>query len=98
MPENSIYLLSNQRNARKTSYKERLWLDYLIETQNKDIKTEWNQPYGQKRVIKKYYPDGLEITKDKKQIAYEFLGCNIHYHAAFKNGEKVSVKEVNKLP
>ena len=85
MPRNSLYLLSNQRGARKTSYKERVWLDYEI-SKGHNIRTAWNQPYGQKQILNLYYPDGIR-TVDGKTEVYEFMGCMVHYHAGFESGK-----------
>ena len=69
-------MLTNQRNARKTSQKERMWLDYLNDKKGRNIKTEWNQPNGQKR-IGPYYPDGIEEDDDGTITVFEFFGCQV---------------------
>ena len=84
MPPNSLYLLSNQRGARKTSYKERVWLDYEI-SKGRNIRTAWNQPYGQKQILKSYYPDGIRNVDGKTEV-YEFMGCMVHFHGGFEHG------------
>ena len=76
MEPETFYLLSNQRGARNTSTKEKRWLDYLI-SKGKTIKTEWNQPEGQKRFCKSYYPDGIEELPNGSAIVYEFFGCQV---------------------
>ena len=71
MPRNLIFLLENQKNARKTSKLEIEWLVWLEHNLKKSIRTNFNHPQGQKR-IGKYYLDGYG---EDDNTAYEFLGC-----------------------
>ena len=71
MPRNSIFLLENQKNARKTSKLELEWLSWLETKLNCKIRTQFNHPRGQKRVDK-YFLDGY---LDDERKAFEFLGC-----------------------
>ena len=78
LEERTVFLLSNQRNARNASRKERVFIDYL-NSQGRDFKTDWNQPEGQKQVGGKYFPDGIEV-KDGVTTIVEVLGCMVHFH------------------
>ena len=53
-----------------------MWLDYLNDKKGRNIKTEWNQPNGQKR-IGPYYPDGIEEDDDGSITVFEFFGCQV---------------------
>ena len=87
MPPESLYLLTNQRGARKTSLKERIWLDYLI-SKGKHIKTAWNQAGGQKRICG-YYPDGIWTDPVTGQVTlFEMMGCSVHFHSHFEDGKE----------
>ena len=85
LEENTVYLLVDQRNARKTSAKERFWLDYLTRVKKRDIRTEWNHENGAAK-LGGYYPDGLEVlSRDDvrrfppgaKYRVYEMMGCQV---------------------
>lgn len=71
MPRNSLYLLENQKNSRKTSKLELEWLALCEKDLKIKIRTQYNHPQGQKRVGK-YYLDGFS---EQGFRAFEFLGC-----------------------
>lgn len=79
MDNDTIYLLKNQKNARKTSQGEQEWLAYLNwlrPNTSTPIQTAHSHPDGHARV-NGYYPDGLDV---ENKVIYEFLGCVVHYH------------------
>ena len=77
VPSETVYLTSNQRNARKTSQKERVWLEWISQKERIHILTEWNQTSGQRRLAGRYYPDGTEAHT---RNVFEFFGCALHFH------------------
>ena len=77
MRDGDIYLVKNQRNARKTSKYEREWLAFEAEKNNSWIRTAFNHRDGQKR-IGRYYVDGYRPFPTVK--VYEFNGCFYHFH------------------
>ncbi len=84
MPPDKMYLLENQRGARKTSRKEGEYLNYLARAWDVNIRTEFSHAEGQKRVGS-YYCDGWvendnDSSKDGRPTAVEFLGCVVHGH------------------
>lgn len=80
LPEGKVFLLDNQRNARKTSRRELEWLDYVAESENLKIRNAFNHPKGQYK-IGPYYVDG--VCQENKTV-YEFLGCLFHGHVMEK--------------
>ena len=89
LEEDTVYLLVDQRNARKTSAKERFWLDYLSKVKKRDIRTEWNHEQGAAK-LGGYYPDGLErlsrsevrcFPPGAKYRVYEMMGCQVRRFA-----------------
>ncbi len=84
LSKDTIYLVSNQTGARKTSTKELEWLNYQMWRTQTYIRTGFNHSQGQKR-IKNFYLDGYsrgnaqsEEEQDRagcsQEIAYEFNG------------------------
>ena len=77
MPNNTFYLLKNQRNARKTSRRERDWVLFLAETRP-SLQSAFTHEEGQKK-IGPYFVDGYDpVTR----TVFEFLGCKVHGHVA----------------
>ena len=85
LESDTVFLLVDQRNARKTSAKERFWLDYLVKVKNRDIRTECNHEGGAMR-LGGYYPDGVEnlsredlrsLPRGSKYRVYEMMGCQV---------------------
>ena len=80
MEEDTLTLLTNQKNARKTSAGEQEWLSFLNwkrETGGEEpIRTAHNHPEGQ-ACVEGYFPDGADLPN--RQL-YEYAGCIVHYH------------------
>ena len=75
MPLGKIYLIDNQRNARKSSKCELEWLAFVEHQLGRELQTG-NSPRGQK-VIDKYSLDGWD---EETKTCYEMLGCVVHGH------------------
>ena len=77
MPADSLYLLTNQTNARKTSRGEREWMLWLSQPElMPDLVSMFTSRGGQKK-IGPYYVDGCD---EKGKEVYEYNGCLIHGH------------------
>ena len=76
MPPNKLFLMQNQRNARKTSKLEMEWLYYMNTKVGGRIQNAFNCEDGQK-TFGRLSVDGFD--KETK-TAYEFLGCIVHGH------------------
>lgn len=84
MKEEDLYLLQNQRNARKTSRLEMEWLLWMQHSQGVSIQTQFTHSSGQAK-LGPYYPDGLELLAGGERRVYEFNGCAVHFHAGEKS-------------
>ncbi len=77
MEEGSIFLLSNQKGARKTSRCEIEYLSFLEHSgAYGDLVHAMNSPEGQKK-IGRYWPDGFSAQSN---TVVEVLGCGVHWH------------------
>ena len=77
MKRGEVFLLSNQRNARKTSKHELEWISYEAKKRGQFIQSALSSKHGQKNVGR-FSLDGF-IREPK--TALEFNGCIVHYHA-----------------
>ena len=84
MPSNTIYLVENQKNARKTSRGEQEWLLYVGE--KRFIKSTFTT--GGQHKVGPYYLDGYD---ESANMAYEFNGCLVHGHVAQYRGCPMSL-------
>ncbi len=89
MEKDTLYLVSNQSNARKTSTLELQWLAYESYKRQQPIRTAFSDPNGQVRV-KDWYLDGYLATPAQK-TAFEFLV--IEYIICFPNINNVCTKK-----
>ena len=76
MPDDSVYLLRNQRNAIKTSTGEREWLLWLAQFRPGQIRSQFTDARGQQR-LGNYHVDGYDAAT---RTVYEFNGCVAHGH------------------
>ncbi len=73
----NIYLVENQRNARKTSTGEREWLAYESKRTGINYRTAFNHSEGQK-IIKRFSFDGFD---ERTKSVLEYNGCVVHGHS-----------------
>ena len=82
MEEDTLTLLTNQKNARKTSAGEQEWLSFLNWKREASgeplIRTGHSHPGGQ-ACVEGYFPDGVDAPNRR---LYEYAGCVVHFHAA----------------